>query len=251
MNTIFSGFIGQGEKVEEFDKEFSLKFRIKNVVSLNSGTSALKLALALAGVGPGDEVISTPYTMVATNTAILEQFARPVFADIDRRTFNIDPESLARAITEKTKAVIPVHLYGQIAEMDEISAVAEKHSLAVIEDAAQAIGAAYKGKKAGSFGTTACFSFFPSKNLGAYGDAGFVVTDVPWTSRMQPIKPRAATAAAIPSATTRPVLWRGARSHGRDCALFAAITSLSRCGSRYGAGVSRITGMRRDPVRVS
>jgi dTDP-4-amino-4,6-dideoxygalactose transaminase len=142
-----------------------------------SGTDALLLSLRAIGVGPGDEVVTPTFTFFATAGVISRLGARPIFVDIDPRTFNIDPGCLADAITKKTKAVMPVHLYGQIADMDDIMAVAEKHNLPVIEDAAQAIGATYRDKKAGSFGKTACFSFFPSKNLGAYGDAGFVITD--------------------------------------------------------------------------
>jgi len=166
-----------GPELKEFESNLADYCTVKNGIGVASGTDALLLSLRALGVGSGDEVITSTFTFFATAGVISRLGARPVFVDIDPRTFNIDLGSLAGAITKKTKAIIPVHLYGQIAEMDEISAIAEKHNLAIVEDAAQAIGAAYQGKKAGSFGRTACFSFFPSKNLGAYGDAGFIVTD--------------------------------------------------------------------------
>ncbi len=166
-----------GPELKEFESNLADYCAVKNGIGVASGTDALLLSLRALGVGSGDEVITSTFTFFATAGVISRLGARPVFVDIDPRTFNIDLGSLAGAITKKTKAIIPVHLYGQIAEMDEISAIAEKHNLAIVEDAAQAIGAAYQGKKAGSFGRTACFSFFPSKNLGAYGDAGFIVTD--------------------------------------------------------------------------
>ncbi len=171
------GMFIMGPELKEFETRLAEYCAAKNGVGVASGTDALLLSLRALGVGSGDEVITSTFTFFATAGVISRLGARPVFVDIDPRTFNIDPDSLARAITKKTKAIIPVHLYGQIAEMDEISAIAEKHNLAIVEDAAQAIGATYRGKKAGTFGRTACFSFFPSKNLGAYGDAGFLVTD--------------------------------------------------------------------------
>ncbi len=171
------GMFIMGPELKEFETRLSEYCAVKNGVGVASGTDALLLSLRALGVGSGDEVITSTFTFFSTAGVISRLGARPVFVDIDPRTFNIDPDSLAGAITKKTKAIIPVHLYGQIAEMDEISAIAEKHNLPIVEDAAQAIGATYKGKKAGSFGRTACFSFFPSKNLGAYGDAGFLVTD--------------------------------------------------------------------------
>ena len=144
---------------------------------MNTGTSALHLALLAAEVGPGDEVITVPFTFVATVSAICYSGARPVFVDIDPRTYTMDPAAIEAAITPRTKAIIPVHLYGQTADMDPIVAVARKHGLVVIEDACQAHGAEYKGRRAGSLGDMACFSFYPGKNLGAYGEGGMVVTD--------------------------------------------------------------------------
>lgn len=166
-----------GPELLELESGLADYCTVKNGIGVASGTDALLLSLRALGIGPGDEVITPTFTFFATAGVISRLGARPVFVDIDPRTFNIDPGSIAGAITKKTKAIIPVHLYGQIADMDEISAIAEKNNLAIVEDAAQAIGATYRGKKAGSFGRTACFSFFPSKNLGAYGDAGFIATD--------------------------------------------------------------------------
>jgi len=145
-------------------------------VGVSSGTDALLMSLMTLGVGAGDEVITTPYTFFATVGSIWRTGAKPVFVDIDPETYNIDPARIAAAVTDRTKAIIPVHLYGQMADMDPIMAIAAEHDLAVIEDAAQAIGAQYKGRKAGQIGTMGCFSFFPSKNLGGLGDGGMVVT---------------------------------------------------------------------------
>ena len=144
---------------------------------MSSGTDALLDALMALDVGAGDEVVTTPYTFFATAGSIARLGARPVFVDIDPATFNIDPSRIEAAISPKTKAIMPVHLFGQCADMDPIMAVAKKHKLPVIEDAAQAIGSEYKGKRAGSIGDIGCFSFFPSKNLGAVGDAGACTTN--------------------------------------------------------------------------
>jgi dTDP-4-amino-4,6-dideoxygalactose transaminase len=146
---------------------------------LNSGTSALHLALIAAGIAPGDEVITTPFTFVASVAVILYAGARPVLVDIDPRSFTIDPAHIEAAITPRTKAILPVHLYGQPADMDPIMDIARQHRLVVIEDAAQAHGARYKGRPVGSIGDMACFSFYPGKNLGAYGEGGAVTTSNP------------------------------------------------------------------------
>ncbi len=150
---------------------------VKHAVAVASGTDALHLAVIAAGIKPGDEVITTPFTFIATAEAISYVGAVPVFIDIDPVTFNMDVTKLEAAITPKTKAIIPVHLYGQPVEMDLLMAIARKHGLRVIEDCAQSFGAEYKGGKTGSFGHLGCFSFFPSKNLGCYGDGGMVITD--------------------------------------------------------------------------
>ncbi len=150
---------------------------VKHAVAVASGTDALHLALIAAGIKPGDEVITTPFTFIATAEAISYVGGVPVFIDIDPVTFNLDVTKLETAITPKTRAMIPVHLYGQAAEMEPLMAIARKHGLRVIEDCAQSFGAHYAGRKTGSFGDLGCFSFFPSKNLGCYGDGGMVITD--------------------------------------------------------------------------
>ena len=147
----------------------------KHCLAVNSGTSALHLALLAAGVGPGDEVITVSMTFVATTAAILYSGAKPVFVDVDPDTWTMDPSLIEAAITPRTKAIMPVHLHGLMADMDPIMEIARRHNLVVIEDAAQAHGAEYKGRRAGSIGDLGCFSFYPGKNLGAYGEGGAVV----------------------------------------------------------------------------
>ncbi len=168
-----------GKEVSQFEEAFAEFCGAKYAVGVSSGTGALFLALLAHGIGPGDEVITTPFTFFATGESISQVGARPVYVDIDPVTYNIDPARIEAAITPATKAIMPVHLYGQPADMDAINAIAEKHGLIVIEDAAQAHGSRYKGRRAGSLGDSACFSFYPSKNLGCYGDGGAVVTDDP------------------------------------------------------------------------
>lgn len=168
-----------GSEVAAFEQEFATYSGVQHGIGVNTGTSALHLALLAAGVGPGDEVITVPFTFVATVAAIHYTGARPVFVDIDPRSFNMDPARLEAAITPRTKVILPVHLYGQPADMDPILEVARRHKLIVIEDAAQAHGAEYKGRRIGSLGDMACFSFYPGKNLGAYGEGGMVVTNNP------------------------------------------------------------------------
>jgi len=166
-----------GSEVAKFEEEFAAYSGAKHGMGVNTGTSALHLALLAAGVGPGDEVITVPFTFVATVAAIHYTGATPIFVDVDPRTLTMDPAGLERAITPRTRAIIPVHLHGQTAEMDPIVAIARQHGLVVIEDACQAHGAEYRGRRAGSLGDMACFSFYPGKNLGAYGEGGMVVTD--------------------------------------------------------------------------
>ena len=166
-----------GPDVAAFEQEFSAYCSAKQGIAVNTGTSALHLALLAAGVGRGDEVITVPFTFVATASAIDYTGARPVFVDIDPQNFTMDPKAVEAAITERTKAIIPVHLYGQPADMDPIREIAERHGLVVIEDAAQAHRAEYKGRRVGSLGDMGCFSFYPGKNLGAYGEGGMVTTD--------------------------------------------------------------------------
>lgn len=168
-----------GPKTEECEKAIAMYSKCAHGVGVSSGSDALLVALMAEEIGPGDEVITTPYTFFATVGAIARLGATPVFVDIDPVTYNLDTSQLAAKVTSKTRATIPVHLYGQMADMDAVMAVAQKHDLVVIEDAAQAIGAEYKGRRAGSIGHYGCFSFFPSKNLGAAGDGGMVVTNDP------------------------------------------------------------------------
>ena len=171
-------FIG-GPEVEALEKEVAAYSQAQFGIGVTSGTDALLVALMAIGVGPGDEVITTPYTFFATAGCIARLGAVPVFVDIDPHTYNIDPAQIEAAITPKTKAIMPVHLYGQMADMDPIMDVARRHNLVVIEDAAQAIGSEYKGRRAGSIGDFGCFSFFPSKNLGGFGDGGMVTANDP------------------------------------------------------------------------
>jgi dTDP-4-amino-4,6-dideoxygalactose transaminase len=172
-----------GSEVAAFEKEFATYCGAAECIALNSGTSALHLALLAAGVGPGDEVITVAFTFVASVAAVVYAGARPVLVDIDPRSFTIDPAAIEAVITPRTKAILPVHLYGQPADMDPIMEVARRHKVAVIEDAAQAHGAKYKGRPVGSIGDMACFSFYPSKNLGAYGEGGAVTTNSPEHAR--------------------------------------------------------------------
>src|SRR5579863_3770833 len=166
-----------GPEVAGFEQEFAAYCGAAECIALNSGTSALHLALLAAGIGSGDEVITVPFTFVASVAAVLYTGARPVLVDIDPRSFTMDPSAIEAAITSRTKAILPVHLDGQTADMDPILEVARRHGLVVIEDAAQAHGAEYKGRRAGSIGDIACFSFYPAKNLGAYGEGGAVTTN--------------------------------------------------------------------------
>jgi dTDP-4-amino-4,6-dideoxygalactose transaminase len=168
-----------GEQVAAFEREFAHYCGGTEGIGVNSGTSALHLALLAAGVGPGDEVITVPFTFVATAAAIGYTGATPVFVDIDPETFTMDPRQLADAITPRTKCIIPVHLYGHAADMDPILEIANDHGIVVIEDACQAHGTRYKGRRVGSIGTMGCFSFYPGKNLGACGEGGMVVTNDP------------------------------------------------------------------------
>ena len=166
-----------GPKVAELEQKVASLCDCKYAVGVSSGTDALLCGLMALGIGSGDEVVTTPYTFFATVGSIVRSGATPVFVDIDPRTYNIDPNLIEKAITPRTKAVVPVHLFGQMCDMDPIIEIAERYGLYVIEDAAQSITSTYKGRKAGSIGTAGCFSFFPSKNLGGVGDGGMVVTN--------------------------------------------------------------------------
>lgn len=168
-----------GPEVESFEKEFADYCNVKHAAGVGSGNDALLLTLQAMNIGNGNKVITVPNTFVSTADSILRCGAKPVFVDINPETYNIDTEKIEEKITDKTKAILIVHLYGQTADMDVIKEIADKHSLSIIEDACQAHGAEYKGKKAGSIGDAACFSFYPSKILGAYGDGGAVVSNNP------------------------------------------------------------------------
>jgi dTDP-4-amino-4,6-dideoxygalactose transaminase len=168
-----------GPAVAGFERDFAAFCQTSEAVGVNSGTSALHLALLAAGVGPGDEVITVPFTFVATVAAIEYAGAKPVFVDVEPEFLMMDPTKLEAVMTPRTKAIIPVHLFGQPADMDPIMAIARKHGLVVIEDACQAHGSEYKGRRCGSIGQIGCFSFYPGKNLGAYGEGGAVVTSDP------------------------------------------------------------------------
>jgi dTDP-4-amino-4,6-dideoxygalactose transaminase len=166
-----------GPEVAAFEERFASYCNVKHCVAVNSGTSALHLALLAAGIGPGDEVITVSMTFVATTAAILYSGATPVFVDVDPVTWTMNPSLIEAAITPRTRAILPVHLHGLMADMDPIMEIARRHDLVVIEDAAQAHGAEYKGRRAGSTGDLGCFSFYPGKNLGAYGEGGAVVSN--------------------------------------------------------------------------
>jgi dTDP-4-amino-4,6-dideoxygalactose transaminase len=168
-----------GPEVEKFEEAFAAYCGVAHCIAVTNGTAALQLALQGLGVGPGDEVITVAHTFIATAEAINAAGSRPVFVDIDPVSYTMDPAMLESAITSRTKAIIPVHLYGQPADMDAINAIAARHNLPVVEDSCQAHGAKYKGRRSGSLGTAACFSFYPSKNLGACGEGGAVTTDDP------------------------------------------------------------------------
>jgi dTDP-4-amino-4,6-dideoxygalactose transaminase len=172
-----------GPEVAAFETELARYCGVAHGVGCASGSDALLLPLMALGIGPGDEVITTPYTFFATAGSIWRTGARPVFVDIDPETYNIDPARIEAAITPRTRVIIPVHLYGQTADLERIHAIAARHGLTVLEDAAQAIGAAYHEKRAGGLGHVAAFSFYPSKNLGGFGDAGMVTTGDPALAR--------------------------------------------------------------------
>jgi len=166
-----------GPEVKTFEDEMASFCGVRNAVGVASGTDALLLALDACGVGPGDEVITSAFSFFASAGVISRLSARPVFVDIDPDTYNVDPELVEKAITERTRAIMPIHLFGQCADMDPIIDIAEAHNIKVVEDAAQAVGSKYKNRMAGSLGDVGCFSFFPTKNLGCAGDGGMVMTD--------------------------------------------------------------------------
>ncbi|MCC6338256.1 MAG: DegT/DnrJ/EryC1/StrS family aminotransferase [Myxococcales bacterium] len=166
-----------GPEVEALEKEVAQYSQCAHAVGLSSGTDAILVGLMALGVGPGDEVVTSPHTFIATVSCIVRLGARPVFVDVDPASFNLDARLLERALTLRTKAIMPVHLFGQLADMEAITAISQRHRVPVIEDAAQAVGSEWRGRRAGAWGALGCLSFFPSKNLGAFGDAGAVVTN--------------------------------------------------------------------------
>jgi dTDP-4-amino-4,6-dideoxygalactose transaminase len=189
LRVLAGGQVILGPEVAAFEREAADYCGAAHGVGCASGTDAISLALHALEIGPGDEVILPPFTFFATVGCVLRAGATPVFADIDPVTYNIDPDQVAACVTPRTRAIMPVHLYGQCAEMEPVWKVAADHGLIVVEDAAQAIGAEYEGKRTGTLGGIACFSFYPSKNLGTYGDAGLVTTNDPeWASRMAALR---------------------------------------------------------------
>jgi dTDP-4-amino-4,6-dideoxygalactose transaminase len=175
MDVLDSGFLAQGARTKEFEQKFAKLLGVKHAIAVSNGTTGLVIALLAAGIKPGDEVITTPFTFIATVNAIIFAGARPVFVDIDPETFNLDHELIENAITPRTKAIMPVHLYGQMCNMDEIQSIADKYGLQIIEDACQSVLASYKGKYAGSIGT-GVFSFYATKNM-MTGEGGMVTTN--------------------------------------------------------------------------
>jgi dTDP-4-amino-4,6-dideoxygalactose transaminase len=177
LEVLASGRYTPGEHVRRLEEEIAGYCGVEHGIACNSGTDALRMALQAIGVGKDDEVITTPFTFVATVEAILQNGAKPVFVDIDPRTFNINVEQVEQALSPRTKAIIPVHLFGQLADMESLQSLAERYGIAIVEDAAQALGSTRKNKPAGSWGVATALSFFPTKNLGAAGDAGMILTN--------------------------------------------------------------------------
>lgn len=177
MKVLESGAYISGPEVAELEQKLAQHTGVKHVLACASGTDALLIPMMALGIGPGDEVITTGFSFIATAETIVLAGAKPIYVDIDSRTYNIDPAAIEKAITPKTKAIVPVSLYGQVVEMDEILAIAKKHNLYVLEDCAQSYGATYKNKKSGSFGIASGTSFYPAKPLGCYGDGGAIFTD--------------------------------------------------------------------------
>lgn len=177
LRVLSSGRYVMGDEVKAFEQEFARYIGVRHAVAVGNGTDALTITLSAMGIGAGDEVITTPFTFFATAESIAATGATPVFADIDSSTLNLDVSDIKSKITAKTKAIMPVHIFGRCADMDSINAIAETAHIKVVEDACQAVGAEYKGKMAGSMGDAGCFSFFPTKNIGCAGDGGIITTN--------------------------------------------------------------------------
>ncbi|HCC00991.1 MAG TPA: transcriptional regulator [Ruminococcaceae bacterium] len=177
LNCLRSGQYIMGKPVEKLEEDLAKYLHVRHAITVGNGTDAILLSLRAIGIGPGDEVITSPFTFFATAEAIAFLGATPVFADVDPVTYNLDPESTRTCITPRTKAILPVHIFGHPADMLAFKNIAKEHHLALVEDACQAIGASIGGKKAGTFGDIGCFSFFPTKNLGGFGDGGLITTD--------------------------------------------------------------------------
>ncbi len=218
-----------GPAVERFEEAFAAYLGRRRCVGLNNGTSALRMALEACGVAPGDEVITTPHTWFSTSSAVSHLGARPVYVDIDPETYNINPSLIERAITPRTKAILPVHLYGRACDMDALCGIAREHRLHMIEDAAQAHGARYRERRVGSFGTVSCFSFYPSKNLGGFGEGGAIATDdEALADRIRRSRDHARIAAIITSNWAITRAWRGfkARCWRSSCGISTSGTPL-------------------------
>src|SRR3989339_545256 len=186
---IDSGEFILGHNVKALEKEIAAYMGVPDAIGVASGTDALMLSLCALGIKQGDEVITTPFTMAANVEAILHVGAKPVFADVDRKTFNLLPFEIEKRITPKTKAILPVHLFGNPCRMDEITGISREHNIPVVEDVCQAFGAKYKGSRCGSFGVLSALSFFPTKNLGGYGDGGMVfVNDVQYSQKLRRLR---------------------------------------------------------------
>jgi len=175
MEVLDSGMLAQGPKVATLEKRFAELSNVKHAIATSSGTTALHIALLAHGIGPGDEVITTPFTFIASANSIIYTGAKPVFVDVEEDTFNINPELIEAAVTPRTKAILPVHLYGYICDMDALQKIADKYNLVIIEDACQAVGATFRGRKAGSFGT-GTFSLYATKNIMS-GEGGMITTN--------------------------------------------------------------------------
>lgn len=176
VRVLASGVFIQGENVKSFEREFAAYIGVKHAISVNSGTDALRVALEAVHINSG-QTITVAHTFASTAYAVVQNGGRPVFVDVDPAMYTIDPASVEKSVTRETKAILPVHIYGQSADMEQLIEIAEKHGLALVEDSAQAHGAEFAGRRTGSFGIAGCFSFYPSKNLGAYGDGGMIVTN--------------------------------------------------------------------------